>query len=198
MSIIELIILAIALAMDCFTVSIVFGVLLRKIQWRTMLSVAILFGLFQAIMPLIGWLATNSFRSLIEDYDHWIAFGLLAFLGGRMIKESFSDDEDDNNDNNKKHINPQSIKTQLLFAVATSIDALAVGISFVCIGYTSLSSMLMPVTIIGIGSLVFSLAGSLLGIRFGKGVEKRLKPELIGGMVLIGIGVKVLIEHLCN
>ena len=87
---IELWLLAVALAMDCFTVSIVFGVLLRKIEWRTILVVAFLFGLFQAMMPLAGWLATNSFSSLIEDYDHWIAFGLLAFLGGRMIKESTS------------------------------------------------------------------------------------------------------------
>ena len=95
MSILELWLLAVALAMDCFTVSIVFGVLLRKIEWRTILVVAFLFGLFQAMMPLAGWLATNSFSSLIEDYDHWIAFGLLAFLGGRMIKESFSDDEEE-------------------------------------------------------------------------------------------------------
>jgi uncharacterized protein len=95
MSIPELWLLAVALAMDCFTVSIVFGVLLRKIEWRTILAVAFLFGLFQAMMPLAGWFATNSFSSLIEDYDHWIAFGLLAFLGGRMIKESFSDDEEE-------------------------------------------------------------------------------------------------------
>ena len=83
MSIPELWLLAVALAMDCFTVSIVFGVLLRKIEWRTILVVAFLFGLFQAMMPLAGWFATNSFSSLIEDYDHWIAFGLLAFLGQR-------------------------------------------------------------------------------------------------------------------
>lgn len=197
MSILELWLLAVALAMDCFTVSIVFGVLLRKIEWRTILVVAFLFGLFQAMMPLAGWLATNSFSSLIEDYDHWIAFGLLAFLGGRMIKESFSDDEEEEEaEAEAKHINPRKLKTQLVFAVATSIDALAVGISFTCLGFNTISSLSLPLLIIGFVSLVFSIVGSLLGIRFGNGVEKRLKPELLGGIVLIIIGVRVLCEHL--
>lgn len=197
MSILELWLLAVALAMDCFTVSIVFGVLLHKIEWRTILVVAFLFGLFQAMMPLAGWLATNSFSSLIEDYDHWIAFGLLAFLGGRMIKESFSDDEEEGEaEAEAKHINPRKLKTQLVFAVATSIDALAVGISFTCLGFNTISSLSLPLLIIGFVSLAFSIVGSLLGIRFGKGVEKRLKPELLGGIVLIIIGVRVLCEHL--
>ena len=197
MSIFELWLLAVALAMDCFTVSIVFGVLLRKIEWRTILVVAFLFGLFQAMMPLAGWLATNSFSSLIEDYDHWIAFGLLAFLGGRMIKESFSDDEEEGEaEAEARHINPRKLKTQLVFAVATSIDALAVGISFTCLGFNTISSLSLPLLIIGFVSLAFSIVGSLLGIRFGKGVEKRLKPELLGGIVLIIIGVRVLCEHL--
>lgn len=197
MSIPELWLLAVALAMDCFTVSIVFGVLLRKIEWRTILAVAFLFGLFQAMMPLAGWLVTNSFSSLIEDYDHWIAFGLLAFLGGRMIKESFSDDEEEGEaEAEAKHINPRKLKTQLVFAVATSIDALAVGISFTCLGFNTISSLSLPLLIIGFVSLAFSIVGSLLGIRFGKGVEKRLKPELLGGIVLIIIGIRVLCEHL--
>ena len=195
MSILELWLLAVALAMDCFTVSIVFGVLLRKIEWRTILVVAFLFGLFQAMMPLAGWLATNSFSSLIEDYDHWIAFGLLAFLGGRMIKESFSDDKEEG-EAEAKHINPRKLKTQLVFAVATSIDALAVGISFTCLGFNTISSLSLPLLSIGFVSLAFSIVGSLLGIRFGKGVEKRLKPELLGGIVLIIIGIRVLCEHL--
>ena len=195
MSIPELWLLAVALAMDCFTVSIVFGVLLRKIEWRTILAVAFLFGLFQAMMPLAGWFATNSFSSLIEDYDHWIAFGLLAFLGGRMIKESFSDDEEEE-EAEAKHINPRKLKTQLVFAVATSIDALAVGISFTCLGFNTISSLSLPLLIIGFVSLAFSIVGSLLGIRFGKGVEKRLKPELLGGIVLIIIGIRALCEHL--
>lgn len=195
MSILELWLLAVALAMDCFTVSIVFGVLLRKIEWRTILVVAFLFGLFQAMMPLAGWFATNSFSSLIEDYDHWIAFGLLVFLGERMIKESFSDDEEEE-EAEAKHINPRKLKTQLVFAVATSIDALAVGISFTCLGFNTISSLSLSLLIIGFVSLAFSIVGSLLGIRFGKGVEKRLKPELLGGIVLIIIGIRVLCEHL--
>lgn len=195
MSILELWLLAVALAMDCFTVSIVFGVLLRKIEWRTILVVAFLFGLFQAMMPLAGWFATNSFSSLIEDYDHWIAFGLLAFLGGRMIKESFPDDEEEG-EAEAKHINPRKLKTQLVFAVATSIDALAVGISFTSLGFNTISSLSLPLLIIGFVSLVFNIVGSLLGIRFGKGVEKKLKPELLGGIVLIIIGIRVLCEHL--
>lgn len=187
---IDILFLAVALAMDCFTVSIVFGVLLRRIEWRVLTAVAFFFGLFQALMPLAGWLCTNSFQSLIEAYDHWIAFALLAFLGGRMIKESFEDEEKEH------HFNPRKLKTQLLFAVATSIDALAVGISFACLGYSSISTISTPIIIIGIVSFLFSIVGNLLGVKFGKGIEKRLKPELIGGIVLIIIGIRVLVEHI--
>lgn len=187
---IDILFLAVALAMDCFTVSIVFGVLLRRIEWRVLTAVAFFFGLFQALMPLAGWLCTSSFQSYIEAYDHWIAFALLAFLGGRMIKESFETEKEE------RHFNPRKLKTQLLFAVATSIDALAVGISFACLGYSSISTISFPVIIIGIVSFLFSIAGNLLGVKFGKGIEKRLRPELIGGIVLIIIGVRVLAEHL--
>ena len=116
-----------------------------------------------------------------------------------MIKESFSDDEEEGEaeaEAEAKHINPRKLKTQLVFAVATSIDALAVGISFTCLGFNTISSLSLPLLIIGFVSLAFSIVGSLLGIRFGKGVEKRLKPELLGGIVLIIIGVRVLCEHL--
>ena len=190
MTIVEIFLLAVALAMDCFTVSIVFGVLLRRYDWRTILTTAFLFGLFQALMPLAGWLCTAKLSSYVESVDHWVAFGLLSFLGGRMIVESLKDDDADH------HFNPRSLKTQLTFAVATSIDALAVGISLACLGYTSMSTLVMPLVVIGVVSLVFSITGSILGIRFGKGVAKRMKPELIGGIVLIAIGVRVLFEHL--
>ena len=122
MTIVEIILLAVALAMDCFTVSIVFGVLLRRYDWRTILTTAFLCGLFQALMPLVGWLCTAKLSTYIENVDHWVAFGLLSFLGGRMIVESFRDDDADH------HFNPRNIQTQLTFAVATSIDALAVAI----------------------------------------------------------------------
>lgn len=140
-------------------------------------------------MPFIGWLGTKHFAQYIEAFDHWIAFGLLAFLGIRMIKESFEDDED-------KHFNPTKIKTQLVLAVATSIDALAVGISFACTGYTSIGELCFPLWAIGIVSFLFGVIGNLLGIRFGSSIRKRLKPDLFGGIILIIIGVKILLSHL--
>ncbi len=128
MSLIDITFLALALAMDCFTVSIVSGVIIRKYILSIILRMAILFGLFQAMMPFIGWLGTSYFSHYLESVDHWIAFGLLAFLGGKMIKDSFGSEEE-------AHFDPSKLTSQLLFAVATSIDALAVGISFACLGY---------------------------------------------------------------
>jgi putative Mn2+ efflux pump MntP len=140
-------------------------------------------------MPLIGWLGISHFQTYMEAYDHWIAFGLLGFIGGRMVWESFSPEEE-------QQFNPSRLRTQLLLAVATSIDALAVGISFACMGYTSLGQLTLPLIIIGVVSFLFSLIGYQLGVRFGRSIAHRLKPELIGGIILIGIGVKILIEHL--
>ena len=189
MTIAELLLLSVALAMDCFTVSIVNGVIVARRQWTTILSTALLFGLFQALMPLLGWMATSHFARYIEDYDHWVAFGLLAFLGLRMIKESGEPEEE-------HHLDPTHLSTQLLQAVATSIDALAVGISMAVTGYTSAASLLWPLTIIGIGSLLFSVAGFLLGLRFGSSIRRRLRPELFGGLILLFIGVRILLTHL--
>ncbi len=152
---------------------------------------AFLFGLFQALMPLIGWLGISHFQQYMEAYDHWIAFTLLAFIGGRMVWESFSPEEE-------QHFNPRRLRTQLLLAIATSIDALAVGISFACTGYTSLGQLTLPLIIIGAVSFLFSLIGHQLGARFGRSIAHRFKPELLGGVILIGIGVKILIEHLFN
>ena len=189
MTIAELLLLSVALAMDCFTVSIVNGVIVARRQWTTILSTALLFGLFQALMPLLGWLATSHFAHYIEDYDHWVAFALLAFLGLRMIKESGEPEEE-------HHLDPTHLSTQLLQAVATSIDALAVGISMAVTGYTSAASLLWPLTVIGIGSLLFSVAGFLLGLRFGCSIRRRLRPELFGGLILLFIGVRILLTHL--
>ena len=188
MNLLDLILLAIALAMDCFTVSIVSGIINGALN-STLLRMAFLFGLFQAMMPLIGWLGVSHFQSYMEAYDHWIAFGLLVFIGGKMIKESFDDEEE-------QHFNPRRLKTQLLLAIATSIDALAVGISFACTGYNSLSQLTQPLIIIGIVSFLFSIVGYHLGRKFGKVITRRLKPELFGGLILIIIGVKILISHL--
>jgi len=189
MSLFEIIVMAIALAMDCFTISIVSGVILKKRLWSTILRMSFLFGLFQAGMPFIGWLCTSYFAHYIEAYDHWIAFSLLAFLGIKMIRESFSEEEE-------HHFNPRNLGTQIALAVATSIDALAVGISFACMGYRTLGDMLLPLVIIGVASFVFSVIGNLLGIRFGASISRRLKPELLGGVILILIGVKILLSHL--
>jgi putative Mn2+ efflux pump MntP len=189
MELLDILFLSVALAMDCFTVSIVGGVILRRKVWTVMLQTAFLFGFFQALMPLIGWAATSRFQYLIEAYDHWIAFALLAFLGVRMIRESFQPEEE-------QHFNPASLTTQLLQAVATSIDALAVGISFAVTGYSSLASLTPSLLIIGAGSFVFSIIGFLLGIRFGGRIRALLKPELLGGIILLCIGFKILFTHL--
>ena len=181
--------LAIALAMDCFTVSIVSGVIVRRWLWGMILRIAFFFGLFQAMMPLIGWMATSQFSEQLEFIDHWIAFGLLAFIGGKMIRESFGPEEE-------QQFNPKNLHTQLLLAIATSIDALAVGISFACMGFRDFSQIAYPLFIIGLVSFMFSLFGYKLGVRFGKSIARKLKPELLGGIILIVIGIKILITHL--
>ena len=202
MNLLDIILLAVALAMDCFTVSIVSGVIDHG-DWHNdsseakirvpvpviYLRMAFLFGFFQALMPLLGWLGISHFQAYMEAYDHWIAFGLLGFIGGKMIWESFGDEED-------QHFNPRKLRTQLLLAVATSIDALAIGISFTCTGFTELSQLTMPLLIIGIVSFLFSIFGYHLGRRFGKAITRRLKPELFGGIILVLIGLKILLSHL--
>lgn len=184
--------LAVALAMDCFTVSIVSGVIVRRWLWTMILRMAFLFGLFQALMPLAGWLATNHFSEQLEAIDHWIAFVLLAFIGGKMVRESFAPEEEE------KQFNPKRLQTQLLLAIATSIDALAVGISFACTGYKVISQITFPLLVIGLVSFLFSLFGYQLGVRFGQSIARKLKPELLGGIILIVIGIKILITHLMS
>lgn len=195
MNLLDIWLLAVALAMDCFTVSIVSGVILSNRfplfskDGLGVFRLAFLFGAFQALMPLIGWIATSRFSEHLEFIDHWIAFALLAFIGGKMIKESFDEEE-------KHTFDPQRLRTQMLLAVATSIDALAIGISFACTGYHQLSQLTIPLVIIGIVSFLFSILGYILGARFGKSIARRLKPELLGGIILVVIGVKILMTHL--
>ena len=185
----DILLLSVALAMDCFAVSIANGVILRTKVWPVMLRTAFLFGLFQALMPLIGWAAISSFSHYVEDYDHWLAFALLVFLGVKMIIESGKPQEE-------QTFNPTKLKTQVIQAIATSIDALAVGISLAMTGYNTIASIALPLIAIGVGSFLFSMTGSLLGIRFGQGIRQRLKPELLGGIILLAIGVKILLSHL--
>ncbi len=189
MTLLDIIFLAIALAMDCFTISIVSGVIMRRCEWPVILRMSAFFGLFQAIMPLLGWLGANYFSVYIESIDHWIAFVLLAFIGGRMVKEALGPEED-------IHFSPTRFCTQLYLAVATSIDALAIGISFACLGYSRCSQLAVPLTVIGAVSFLFGVVGSVLGVRCGRAISRRLRPEFVGGIILILIGVKVLVSHL--
>lgn len=190
MSIIEIWLVALSLAMDCFAVSIASGILLKQVKLKPMLLMAFCFGLFQALMPLIGWIITNSFSHLIEQIDHWIAFGILTFLGGQMIVESFKKEE------NKHNFDPTCIKVILGLAVATSIDALVIGATFAFLEYDHISAILPPIGIIGLVSFIMSIVGLFIGIVFGNGIARKLKAERLGGIVLVAIGIKILIEHL--
>ena len=187
MSTLELLLLAVSLAMDCFTVSIASGILLHRIQGRTFLTMAFFFGLFQGLMPLGGWLVASRFSHLIVAYDHWIAFALLVFLGGRMIHEGWHSE-------GPASFDPTRLKVVLTLAVATSIDALAVGITFAFTGMQTLQEVLMPAGVVGITSFLFSLLGSCIGVYCGR--RFRLRVEVWGGLILILIGTKILVEHL--
>lgn len=188
----EIWLIAVGLAMDCFAVSIAGGILLRQVRLRPMLVMAFAFGLFQALMPFAGWIVAGTFSHLLEKIDHWIAFGLLAFLGGRMIRDSFRDEE------NRHRFDPTDLRTVLTLSVATSIDALAVGISFACLGIDRFTDLLSAVCIIGLVSFLLSMVGLLTGICFGHGFARRLRAELCGGVILILIGIKIWIEHMIN
>ncbi len=189
MSILRIWLLALGLAMDCFAVSIASGIILKKTLWRTILTMAFFFGLFQALMPLVGWFCANSFSHYIKEIDHWFAFGILAFLGGRMIYESFKKEE-------QRDFNPSSLKMILTMAVATSIDALAVGVTFAFMGVEHFSEILVPVCIIGFVSFTMSIIGLFIGIKFGSKFAEKIHAEFWGGLILIIIGVKILFEHL--
>ncbi|MDR0937949.1 MAG: manganese efflux pump MntP family protein [Mediterranea sp.] len=190
MSGLEIWLLAIGLAMDCFAVSIASGIIMRRYRWKPILTMAVAFGVFQAAMPFIGWMFARSFSHLIERVDHWLAFAILGFLGFRMIRESIREEQE------CRLFDPTRLKVILAMAVATSIDALAVGISFAFLGVKAYTAILAPIAIIGLVSLLLSLAGLLFGIRCGCGVARRLRAELWGGVILIAIGLKILIQHL--
>lgn len=186
---IEVWLMALALAMDCFAISIASGIIFKKIIWRPMLSMAFLFGFFQALNPLLGWFGTDLCRNIIESVDHWLAFAILGFLGVRMIIESFKEEE-------KRRFNPRRYKVIFTLAIATSIDALAVGISFSCMGYHTATSLCYPLAVIFFVSFVMSAIGLGLGLKFGNGFAKRVRAEMWGGIILLFIGARVLFEHL--
>ncbi len=182
MGIIELLFIAIGLSMDAFAVSIGKGLTVQHIQLRHSLSVGSWFGGFQALMPLIGYCFGASFASIVADFDHWIAFVLLGVIGFNMIREACSHDE---------NVNPDfSVKTMFIMAVATSIDAFAVGISFAFLGVNILTAAI----VIGLTTFAFSVAGLKIGNIFG--YRYKSKAEIAGGIILLFIGIKILVEHL--
>lgn len=189
MRLIEIILTAIGLAMDCFAVSIACGVYMKKIVLWPQFKIALFFGLFQAIMPCIGWLLGAQFYDYICRFDHWIAFGILFVLGGNMIRENFKSGR---SQEENKHFNPYKNSVVLTLALATSIDALAVGLSFSLLEIELWSS----VSIIGLCSFLFSWTGILLAVHYGN--KLKIRAELIGGMILMAIGSKILLEHLLN
>lgn len=176
--------IAMGLAMDSFAVSITSGITMRNPRIYSALKIAMFLGLFQAGMPIIGWLAGVSFIDVISGFDHWIAFGLLCLIGCRMIYESIK------MDSKKKEINYLSVSVLLMLSVATSIDALAVGLSFAFLRF----SILTPITVIGIVTFLLSYLGVFAGNRYGKLFGKRI--ETVGGLILVSIGIKILTEHL--
>ncbi len=180
MGIMELFILAAGLSMDAFAVSICKGLSLGKISAKHMAVAGAWFGGFQALMPLIGYLLGSFFAEMVEKYDHWIAFILLIFIGGNMIREAFGEEE--------KIDGSMTVKSMFLLAVATSIDALAVGVTFAFLKV----SILPAVVFIGVTTFVFSAAGVKIGSIFG--AKYHAKAELLGGVVLIIISLKILLE----
>lgn len=178
----------VALSMDAFAVAICKGLKMQKLNYKQMGLIALFFGGFQALMPFIGWMLGHSFKDYIESFDHWVAFALLVFIGGKMIYEAFNgDDEDDD-------CSCFDIKELLVMAIATSIDAMAVGIAFAIDGIDTLASILVAILIIGVTTFILSAVGVFIGHKFG--AVYKSKAELAGGIILILIGAKILLEHL--
>lgn len=184
MSVIEIALLGVSLAMDAFAVSITTGITLKDLRWKHALKVGLFFGGFQFLMPLIGYLAGSTFVRYIESVDHWIAFGLLAFIGGKMVYECIRPGEEE------QVANPTATGKLLVLAVATSIDALAVGITFAFLDVAILPSA----GLIALTTFVLSALGVALGSLCGQKLQARAKA--LGGGILILLGIKILLEHL--
>ena len=182
MSFVELLLVAVGLSMDAFAVSVCKGLSVKKLGVKHALIAGAYFGGFQFLMPGIGWFLGSRFEHIITSFDHWIAFGLLAIIGVNMIQESFSKAEELNDD--------FGVKTMLMMAVATSIDALAVGVTFACLNVRILPSS----ALIGVTTFCLSALGIYIGHIFG--LRFKAWAERAGGAILILIGVKILLEHL--
>ncbi|MBI5778551.1 MAG: manganese efflux pump [Planctomycetes bacterium] len=184
MDILTTLIIALGLATDCFTVSITSGIIIRNLKVRHAVKISLFFGLFQAVMPCVGWLAGVGMKNLITGFDHWIAFGLLVLVGGKMIYESFKIEGE------KKESDPLNIYVLLTLSIATSIDALAIGVTLAFLD----TVIILPVIIIGAITFIVSFIGIYAGNQFGHIFGSKI--EAVGGLVLIAIGVKILVNHL--
>lgn len=187
MGIVELLLIAVGLSMDAFAVSICKGLGMKKVNLKVAFALALFFGGFQALMPLIGWALGSQFLWLISPIDHWIAFVPLAVIGGKMLWEALHDEE---GEDDGKPADKIDLGEFFILAVATSIDALAVGISFAALAVDIVPSIL----IIGVVTFCFTIAGVFVGNFFGSRYEK--PASIVGGVVLILIGLKILLEHL--
>jgi putative Mn2+ efflux pump MntP len=186
MSLVTIIVIAVGLAMDAFAVAIVSGVAYKQLKVNNAFRIAVFFGGFQAFMPVVGWLCGLGARELLVSYDHWVAFGLLAAIGTKMIYESFRIRQ------TEQRSDPMSMLILLSLSVATSIDALAVGISLSFLD----NSIATAAVVIGLVTFILSYLGVYIGKTVGHFFENKI--EAVGGLVLIGIGVKILIEHLLS
>lgn len=183
MGAIEILLISIGLAMDAFAVSVCKGLAMKKMSWKKAIIIGLYFGIFQAVMPVIGYFLGTTFERFITNVDHWVAFILLVGIGINMVKEAFDKESENRNDN-------VDVKTMLALSIATSIDALAIGITFACLKI----HIVMPVITIGLITFIISVIGVKIGNRFGDKYEK--KAEIMGGVILILLGVKILLEHL--
>lgn len=191
MGFVETFLIGVGLSMDAFAVAVCKGLGMKKINWRHTLIIALFFGGFQALMPLLGWALGTQFASFVTPIDHWIAFGLLAFIGGKMLIDAFKGEGGCDEACGCGEDEPRlDIKELVMLAVATSIDALAVGITFAFFGV----NIWLAILIIGVTTFVLSFAGVAIGNQFGSRFEK--PATIAGGVVLTLIGVKILVEHL--
>ena len=183
MGAIEILLISIGLAMDAFAVSVCKGLAMKKMSWKKAIIIGLYFGIFQAVMPVIGYFLGTTFERFITNVDHWVAFILLVGIGINMVKEAFDKESENRNDN-------VDMKTMLVLSIATSIDALAIGITFACLKI----HIVMPVITIGLITFIISVIGVKIGNQFGDKYGK--KAEIMGGVILILLGIKIVLEHL--
>lgn len=184
---IELLLMGIGLAMDAFAVSVCKGLGMSKVNKKQAVTIGLFFGGFQALMPFIGWVLGKQFEKYITSVDHWIAFILLGFIGGKMMVEALKPEPEETVE---KQDVPLDLKEMFVLAVATSIDALAVGITFAFLG----TPIVEAITIIGVTTFVISIGGVYIGNFFGSKYKNR--AEFVGGLILVLLGLKILLEHL--